>query len=188
MLYSRPNVCLKRFNVEIAELFGNNSCEELNVTYKKDEIVVLCKLTPLSNHFTQITLTHEYPFRPPKIIVNNDTYYNFMISSSSRINTQLFRNFVDKSLTNITITNPENWKPTFGIIHIMDEICLINNIKIIIKYLMCLDEICRVNKISEDTDRIILEYILGENNIVVRDGVLDNHIFAKCEARRLRSY
>jgi len=198
MLYSRPNVCFKRFNAEIGELFEKKSCEELQVTYKKDEIVVLCRATPAAlptnelmstpstnHHSIQITLIPEYPFRPPKITVNNDTYFNFMKSDSPRINTLLFRNFVDKCLTKITITNSENWKPTFCIMQIIDEIRLINNIKIIIKYLMCLDEICRIHKISEDVERIILEYILGDNNIIVENGVLDNHIFAKCKGRRV---
>jgi ubiquitin-protein ligase len=186
LVNAQPHVyttCRKRFNHEIAELLDNVS-EEINVKYTKDDILIFLKITPTSRDFAEITLTKEYPFRPPKIRINEETYYNFMLCNSPRMNSIVHQAILKKSLINSSITNRDNWTPAFGIMYIIDEIRLINNIKAFAKYLMCLDEISYANRIPEVMIYVIIEFIMGEQILSAKDGFLRNTVFEKYQEKK----
>jgi ubiquitin-protein ligase len=126
----------KRISAEL-NLFINKF-ESVNLSFNtvSDSLV----LTIIDNNITSqfntfaFVLPNEYPFRPPKVIVNGKDYTSLLkFTSREKLN-------VLKSLTNKgclccnTITCYDNWSPALKFIDIISEIK--NNFKLIDKILL----------------------------------------------------
>lgn len=139
---------IKRINNEINKLENpseNNKMSKFILDIRKPVPLVNLKLFPNSNNYynivnfknyellldlrinedifkIEITITNLYPFSPPKIKINNQSYHYFLQSNNlKKIN-------LKKCLCCSSIVCPNNWTPSYGIIHIINEIY--NNIYI----------------------------------------------------------
>lgn len=102
---------------------------------------------------------------PLNTFSNNISYYQFMISSSPRINriTNTLNNNTCMCCTTISCKN--NWMPAYNLKKLMAEIEKIKLIKQKTKYIMMIEIICkdfsdRIHKnVNSDMERLILEFL-----------------------------
>ena len=90
-------------------------------------------ITPQFNTFSFV-LPNEYPFRPPKVIINGENYISLLkFTSCEKLN--VLRSLTNKScLCCNTITCNDNWSPAMTFIDILSEIKY--NLKLIDKILL----------------------------------------------------
>tara|TARA_B100000524_G_scaffold319927_1_gene200117 strand:- start:102 stop:626 length:525 start_codon:yes stop_codon:yes gene_type:complete len=135
---------IKRINNEINKMdnpYENNSMAKFVLDIRNPFPLVNLKLSPKSlkeNYYNivkfnnyeliinlkidknvfgiEILISNLYPFEPPKVKINNKTYH-FLLQSNNlkKIN-------YEKCLCCSSIICPDNWVPSYGIIHIINEI------------------------------------------------------------------
>jgi ubiquitin-protein ligase len=123
----------KRINSEIIELKKTYAFVDLSFDNDKDLLILTIIDNNLNQRFNNLSfiLPNEYPFKPPKILINGEDYMNLLkISNSDKLNAL-------KSLTNksclccdTNICN-DNWSPALTCCRIITEIN--KNFKIIEK-------------------------------------------------------
>ena len=126
----------KRISAELKLFIDKFEFGNLSFTNDLDSLVLTIidnNITPQFNIFS-LVLSNEYPFKPPKVIINGKDYTSLLkITTREKINTL-------KSLTNKsclccnTITCYDNWSPAMTFIDIISEIQ--NNLKLIDKILL----------------------------------------------------
>lgn len=94
----------------------------LNSNNDTDIAVFLMKLP--NNKFSfpiRILKSNTYPFRPPKLFINDEEYLN-KFSSLFYSSTYFKEVFKKECMCCSTIICPKNWGPSYGFSHIFDEI------------------------------------------------------------------
>jgi len=131
---------IKRLHNEIVELYEKYN--NFTVIYKKlvIDFVILGRL--------KFVIPSMYPFRPPemfilKLVENNPIEINYV--DSLRTNSHRIKKYLecyyDGCICCKTMLIPNNWSPTYHIQKIIQEIEIYNEMKCMIKYHLCLDDI-----------------------------------------------
>ena len=131
-----PPVRRWRINSELITL--KNQFASINLTFDNElDLFVLTiidnNITPQFNTFAFV-LPNEYPFRPPKVIINGQSYTK-LIKMNNHEKLHVLKSLTDKDcLCCNTITCNDNWSPAMTFIDIISEIK--QNFKLIDKILL----------------------------------------------------
>ena len=154
-------------NTCILKRLANELKTELTLNYDKISVIYGANSTLVNINNVTFILSNSYPFSPPSIFINtfsnNISYYQFMISSSPRINriTRTLNNNTCMCCTTITCKN--NWMPAYDLKKLMAEIEKIKQIKQKTKYIMMTEIICNdfSHRIHDNVNADIEHVILG---------------------------
>ena len=142
-----PPVRRRRINSELITL--KNQFASINLTF--DNELDLFVLTIIDNNITpsfntiSIIFPEEYPFKPPKIKLNEHDY-DSLLKMNNPVKLNALKNLTGRDcLCCNTITCYDNWAPAMTIYDIISEIK--NNLKIIDKILL---------KVSFDKFKLLL--------------------------------
>ena len=143
-----PSVRQRRIYSELKML--KNNFESFNLSFDNElDLFVLTiidnNITPLFNTIS-IIFPDEYPFKPPKIKLNEHDY-DSLLKMNNPVKLNALKNLTGRDcLCCNTITCYDNWAPAMTIYDIISEIK--NNLKIIDKILL---------KISFDKFKLLLQ-------------------------------
>ena len=123
----------KRINLEMMELKNNYAFVDLSFDNDKDLLVLTIIDNKLNSRFNTLSfiLPKEYPFKPPKILINGQDYMSLLkLSKPNKLNA--LKSLTGKSCLccDTNICN-DNWSPAITFHHIISEIN--KNLKIIEK-------------------------------------------------------
>lgn len=126
----------KRISAELKLFINKFEIGNLSFTNDLDSLVLTIidnNITPQFNTFS-LVLPNEYPFRPPKVIINGQNYTK-LIKMNNHEKLHILKSLTDKDcLCCNTITCNDNWSPAMTFIDIISEIK--NNCKLIDKILL----------------------------------------------------
>lgn len=74
-------------------------------------------------------LNNNYPFNPPKLLINNIPYKDFLLKSSIKYRNLIINMSGLKCLCCYNIMSREKWSPAMTLINIIDEINLFRTYK-----------------------------------------------------------
>ena len=165
-------------NTCIVKRLANELKIDLTPNYDKISVIYGTNSTSVAINNVTFVLSNSYPFSSPSIFIdtfsnalgsaatyppNNISYYQYMISSSPRINriTRTLNNNTCMCCTTISCKN--NWMPSHNLKKLMIEI---ENIKLIrqkTKYIMMTEIICKdfSHRIHDNVNADIEHEILG---------------------------
>ena len=151
---------------------------DLTPNYDKISVIYGTNSTSVAINNVTFILSNSYPFSSPSIFIdtfsnalgsaatyppNNISYYQYMISSSSRINriTRTLNNNTCMCCTTISCKN--NWMPSQTLKKLMIEIEKMKLIKQKTKYIMMTEIICKdfSHRIHDNVNADIEHVILG---------------------------
>ena len=126
----------KRISAELKLFINKFGSINLSFTTDSDSLVLTIidnNITPQFNTFSFV-LPNEYPFRPPKVIINGQNYTK-LIKMNNHEKLHVLKSLTDKDcLCCNTITCNDNWSPAMTFIDIISEIK--QNFKLIDKILL----------------------------------------------------
>jgi ubiquitin-protein ligase len=112
-------------------------------SFNQNRIKITVKL---DKNILAFTFNNDYPFKPPKMTINNiDSGKCYKISNFIMLN-ELKRIYNNKCLCCETIMCPHNWSPAHRLTKIINEY---NKNKIIIKYLRNYYWLLKINKLHD---------------------------------------
>lgn len=131
-----PATRRKRISAELKQLINIVEFGNLSFTNDLDSLVLTIidnNITPQFNTFSFV-LPNEYPFRPPKVIINGQDYTS-LLKFTCREKLDVLKSLTNKScLCCNTVTCYDNWSPAMTFIDILSEIK--NNLKLIDKIIL----------------------------------------------------
>ena len=136
----------KRITSELMSLKNNYECVNLTFNNDLDSVVLIVIDNNINQQFNTLSfiLPNEYPFKPPKIIINDQNYISLLkLSSPEKKCLQSLTGF--KCLCCNTVVCNNIWSPTVTCCNIISEIN--TNFKLIEKILL---------KISFDKFKLLL--------------------------------
>ena len=153
----------KRLDREIREIISLGICSNINIM-----VETLNTYNPITTYnigFTQITdnqyyefiISTDYPFKPPKLIMNTTPYSNYFKFESDAFKKTLFRYNGMNCFCCESILCWGNWTPHYKIISILDEVKQFKQICRDISYRIIIDVIKRKYLVN---DINITEWIL----------------------------
>lgn len=149
---------LKRLSVELLE--------DLIPEYKSINIVYDETKTTITLKNITIILNSDYPFRPPTVLVNNNPYHKFILPPcSSRISEILHQETHTCLCCHSIIKNPSLWSVAHRIKHIMSEINSVSKLKQRVKYIMAIEDICKLfegilrQNVDKHIEKRIMEFL-----------------------------
>lgn len=114
----------KRISAELKLFINKFGSINLSFTTDSDSLVLTIidnNITPQFNTFSFV-LPNEYPFRPPKVIINGQNYTK-LIKMNNHEKLHVLKSLTDKDcLCCNTITCNDNWSPAMTFIDIISEI------------------------------------------------------------------
>ena len=126
----------KRISAELKLFINKFGSVNLSFTNDSDSLIFTIidnNITPQFNTFSFV-LPNEYPFRPPKVIINGQNYTK-LIKMNNHEKLHVLKSLTDKDcLCCNTITCNDNWSPAMTFIDIISEIK--QNFKLIDKILL----------------------------------------------------
>jgi ubiquitin-protein ligase len=146
---------LKRLSVELLE--------DLIPEYKSIAVVYDETKTTFTLKNITIILNSDYPFRPPTVLVNNNPYHKFILPPCSTRISQLVHEETQTCLCcHSIIKNPSLWSVAHRIKHIMSEINSVSKLKMKIKYIMAIEDICKQfeSRLNQNVDKHIEKRIM----------------------------
>lgn len=126
--------CLKRLNREVNDLNKIKSIEYVKLEIEESTennknggpFIEILK----DNMIIKFIFSYDYPFKPPKLFINNRRYYDFLkISCKDKLKI-LNDKFNIKCLCCETFTCSHNWSPALRLTHFIEEIDKFKKIKI----------------------------------------------------------
>ena len=139
----------KRISTELKILKNNYQCVNLTFNNDLDSLVLIIydNIIPNLNSLSFI-LPNEYPFKPPKVIINGQNYINLLKMYNNPNNLSVLKSLTNRCcLCCNTIVSRDNWSPSIKFHHVISEIN--ENLKIIEKILL---------KMSFDKFKLLLHY------------------------------
>ena len=125
----------KRITSELMSLKNNYEC--VNLTFDNfDSIELIVIDNNINPHFNTVSfiLPNEYPFKPPKIIINDQDYISLLkLNSSEKLKVLTSLTGLKCLCCNTMVCN-DNWSPTVSFYNIISEIN--TNFKLIEKILL----------------------------------------------------
>ena len=126
----------KRISAELKLFINKFGYINLSFTTDSDSLILTIidnNITPQFNTFSFV-VPNDYPFRPPKVIINGQKYTN-LIKINNHEKLHVLKSLTDKDcLCCNTITCNDNWSPAMTFIDILSEIK--DNFKLIDKILL----------------------------------------------------
>jgi ubiquitin-protein ligase len=126
----------KRISAELKLFINKFGYINLSFTTDSDSLILTIidnNITPQFNTFAFV-VPNDYPFRPPKVIINGQKYTN-LIKMNNHEKLHILKSLTDKScLCCNTVTCNDNWSPALTFIDILSEIK--HNFKLIDKILL----------------------------------------------------
>ena len=126
----------KRISAELKLFINKFGYINLSFTTDSDSLILTIidnNITPQFNTFAFV-VPNDYPFRPPKVIINGQKYTN-LIKMNNHEKLHILKSLTDKScLCCNTVTCNDNWSPALTFIDILSEIK--HNFKLIGKILL----------------------------------------------------
>lgn len=152
--YNYKNTFIKRWDVEFLDFYRKKEYKNIQINLSNDEI----RITIDNNLFI---LSNKYPFYPPKVLVKNKPYLNYLqYPSSERIQDILDMNKMSCMCCS-SISNRNMWSPAFQIKDILNEIKNVNKVKSYVKHYLIIDDICCSKNIDTNTiGMILLEFLV----------------------------
>jgi hypothetical protein len=128
---------LKKESKDFEERF-----ESLSIKYnnEKYELYLKDKLNYKYNNYCFI-IDNNYPFRPPKLLINNIEYKKFLMNSTIKYRDIFTKMSGRKCLCCDNILSNERWSPAITLIKIIDEINIFREYKKNIIYKIMIDKI-----------------------------------------------
>jgi len=153
--YNYKNTFIKRWNVEFLDFYRKKEYKNIQINLCNDEI----RITIDNNIFI---LSNKYPFYPPKVLVQNKPYINYLkYPTSERIQNILHIHKISCMCCS-SICNRDIWSPAYKIENILNEIKNVNEVKRYVKNYLFVDDICRTKNIDTETiGMLILEFIVS---------------------------
>lgn len=130
--------------------------KSINITYKETQTVIYI------NNIT-IIINSDYPFRAPTITINNLPYYKFVVPPNSKRISEIIHNETRSCLCCCSIIkNPSLWSVAHKIKNILVEIKKVTILKIRVKYILALEDICKYfeSRLKQNIDKHIEQRIL----------------------------
>jgi ubiquitin-protein ligase len=153
-IYSHyKNTFLKRWNIELLDFYKKKEYKNIQINLCNDKIRI-----KIDNY--TFLLTNKYPFYPPKVMIQNNPYLNYLkYPTSERIQNILHVHKISCMCCS-SISNRNMWSPAYQINDILNEIKRVNQIKKYVKHYLIVDDICRTKNIDTDTiGMLILEFL-----------------------------
>ena len=100
---------IKHYNKDIFSRPDHSICIDSNKNY-----ITFIQVCDRNTYKITIIINSYYPFKPPRVYINNACYFNFMRESYKYINTDLCCLCCSSILS--------NWSPSFGFTAILNEI------------------------------------------------------------------
>ena len=126
----------KRISAELKLFINKFGSINLSFTTDSDSLIFTIidnNIIPQFNTFSFV-VPIDYPFRPPKVIINGQKYTN-LIKMNNHEKLHILKSLTDKScLCCNTVTCNDNWSPALTFIDILSEIK--HNFKLIDKILL----------------------------------------------------
>jgi hypothetical protein len=167
-------------NTCIVKRLANELKIDLTPNYDKISVIYETNSTSVAINNVTFVLSNSYPFSSPSIFIdtfsnalgsaatyppNNISYYQYMISSSPRINriTRTLNNNTCMCCTTISCKN--NWMPSQTLKKLMLEIEKMKLIKQKTKYIMMTEIICKDfshrihDNVNADIEHVILRFL-----------------------------
>jgi hypothetical protein len=104
----------------------------------------------------KIIFDKTYPFTRPAISINDRSYIDFLRTPIK------IHKILNKYSYNCLCCNTIlcKWNPTYTVQNILDEITAINKIKIRVKYIILLDEICKKHETLNIVKTVIYDFLI----------------------------
>jgi hypothetical protein len=154
-------VCMKRCNAEMLDLYEYYDFNSIQIKlFATNEVHFIIEES--DGKVLKFILPERYPFREPKLMINDQYYKNSILINPTceRINKFLKINKVDCMCCSSIICD-KNWSPAYRIENVLFEIAQVKVIKNYIKHYLILDDICCKKNIHTDTiGMCILNYLL----------------------------
>lgn len=151
----KDNTFIKRWNIEFLDFHKKKEYKNIQMNLCNDEIRVTIE------NYTFI-LSNKYPFYPPKVLIRNKPYLNYLkYPMSERIQDILHEQKISCMCCS-SICNKNMWSPANQIRDILQEIKRVNEIKKYVKNYLIIDDICRTKNIDTETiGMLVLEFLVS---------------------------
>uniref|UniRef100_A0A6C0HAI3 Uncharacterized protein n=1 Tax=viral metagenome TaxID=1070528 RepID=A0A6C0HAI3_9ZZZZ len=148
------NTFIKRWNVELLDFHKKKEYKDIQMNLSNDKVRIKI------DNYTFI-LSNKYPFYPPKVMIQNKPYLNYLkYPTSERIQDILHVHKIS-CMCCTSISNRNMWSPANQIKDILNEIKRVNQIKNYVKHYLMVDDICRTKNIDTETiGMLLLEFLV----------------------------
>ena len=150
------NTFIKRWNIEFLDFHKKKEYKNIQMNLCNNEIrVTIDKYT--------FILSNKYPFYPPKVLVRNKAYLNYLkYPMSERIQDILHIQKIS-CMCCTSISNRNIWSPANQIKDILYEITRMNEVKNYVKHYLIVDDICRTKNMDTETiGLLLLEFLVSD--------------------------
>ena len=145
----KDNTFIKRWNIEFLDFYKKKEYKNIQMNLCNDEI----RITIDNNIFI---LSNKYPFYPPKVLVQNKPYLNYLKHRMSERIQDILHIHKISCMCCSSISNRNIWSPANQIRDILYEIKRVNEIKRYVKNYLIVDDICRTKNIDTATIGMLL--------------------------------
>lgn len=147
------NTFLKRWNIELLDFHKKKEYKNIQFTLYNEKIRIT-----IDNY--NFILTNKYPFYPPKVLIRNKPYLNYLKYPMSERIQDILRVHKISCICCSSISNRNIWSPAYQVKNILDEIKRVNDIKKYVKNYLMVDDICRTKNIDTETiGMLLLEFL-----------------------------
>ena len=145
----------RRLEMEVQKARDAGLCAELfKETGPRDETFLNATVKVRGVGTVSVRYPPDYPFRPPKIRVNNREYDHFLRISSPRflrLYDQLFSGRCSCACHS-SILSSDKWSPAYMLVDIIKDLCTLHHDKCFVAYRLQLEKIKERYGLPEDVD------------------------------------
>jgi hypothetical protein len=148
------NTFLKRWNVELLDFHKKKEYKDIQMNLSNDKVRIKI------DNYTFI-LSNKYPFYPPKVMIQNKPYLNYLKYPTSERIQDILHVHKFSCMCCSSISNRNMWSPANQIKDILNEIKRVNQIKNYVKHYLIVDDICRSKNMDTETiGMLLLEFLV----------------------------